>query len=97
MQKILFLCLILVLVAFNMQLHNGRGGYIDDAKVREKIAKQNQINKELENRNQMMIMKILMLKGSSDALEARSRNELNVVKPGEVLVRLPLITESTTH
>ena len=72
-----------------MQLHNGRGGYVDDAKVKGKIAKQNQINSQLEDRNETMMIRIAGLKGSSAALEARARMELNVVKPGEILVRLP--------
>lgn len=90
MQKILLICLVLVLIAFNMQLHTGRGGYVDDAKTRGKIIEQTQINKQLEERNQAMMMKIAGLKGSSAALEARARNELNVIKPGEILVSLPI-------
>ncbi len=51
--------------------------------------KQKQVNVQLKERNAMLEMKIAGLKGSADSLEARSRNELNLVKPGEVLVLLP--------
>ena len=37
----------------------------------------------------MMEIKIAGLKGSRDSMEARARNELNLVKPGEVLILLP--------
>ena len=37
----------------------------------------------------MMEIKIAGLKGSKDSIEARARNELNLVKPGEVLILLP--------
>lgn len=72
-----------------MQLLHGHGGYADDERVKHQIAKQKQINSDLKERNSMMEMKIAGLKGSTDSIEARSRNELNLIKPGEVLVLLP--------
>lgn len=89
MQKILFLALIAIGVLFQSQLLRGHGGIIDDNKIRMQIEKQKQVNVQLKGRNAMLEMKIAGLKGSADSLEARSRNELNLVKPGEVLVLLP--------
>lgn len=90
MQKILLICLLLVLFVFNLQLHRGNGGESADAAIRNKIQQQIITNKELADRNQMMVIKIEGLKGSTDAVEARARHELNLVKPGEVLVKLPM-------
>lgn len=90
MQKILLLCLLLVLLAFNVQLQTGRGGKAEDKSVRDKIKAQTLKNKDDADRNQMMLIKIDGLKGSTDAMEARARYELNLVKPGEVLVKLPI-------
>ena len=60
----------------------------DGVNVKE-INKQAAINQELITRNNKMQLKISGLKGSSDALEARARSELNLIKRGEVLVLLP--------
>lgn len=90
MQKILLICLLLVLVVFNLQLHHGHGGMDEDNGVRNKINQQTAVNNELAARNQMVLIKIEGLKGSTDAMEARARYELNLVKPGEILVKLPM-------
>lgn len=90
MQKILLICLLLVLVVFNLQLHHGHGGMEEDGGVRYKIKQQALMNKDLAMRNQMVLIKIEGLKGSTDAVEARARYELNFVKPGEILVKLPM-------
>lgn len=89
MQKILLVCLLLILFVFNLQLHNGHDGMSEDKEVQNQIQQQNRINKELADRNQMVVIKIEGLKGSTDAMEARARYELNLVKPGEILVKLP--------
>jgi len=89
MQKILFLCLVGLLVLFNFQLQYGHGGYKDDNKVKQQILTTFKINADLKDRNNMMILKISGLKGSDDSLEARSRNELNLIKANEILVLLP--------
>lgn len=89
MQKILFLCLIALIFLFHHQLRYGKGGYVDDNKVRQEITNNALINQGLKSRNESMIMEIAGLKGSRDALEARSRMGLNLVKPGETLILLP--------
>lgn len=89
MQKTLFLCLIGIIVLFQMQFIHGHGGYTDDKRVRYQLEKQKQINAQLKERNSMIEMKIAGLKGSKDSMEARARNEFNLVKPGEVLILLP--------
>ncbi|MBP9742666.1 MAG: septum formation initiator family protein [Burkholderiales bacterium] len=89
MQKILLLALGAIIVLFQVQLREGHGGIIDGNKIKLQINKQKQINGELRERNSLLEMKIAGLKGSTDSLEARSRNELNLIKPGEILVLLP--------
>lgn len=89
MQKIILVCLILLIILFTSQLKYGSGGYIDDSSTVKQIGVQTLANESLANRNNMMEMNILGLKGSVDALEARARYELNLVKSGEILVVLP--------
>ncbi len=89
MQKIIFLCLIGLLILFPLQLRYGRGGYEDDAKVKLQISRQLQNNLQIKERNNLALVRIDSLKGSRDALEARARFELNLIKPNETLLLLP--------
>ena len=89
MQKILFLCLVGLLVLLPYELKYGRGGYLDLMRIQKQIQTQAKVNEGLANRNSMEQLKIEALKGSIDSIEARARYELNLVKPGETLVVLP--------
>jgi len=89
MQKILLFFFLCFVGIFQFQLRYGRGGYVNDGVNVKEINKQAAINQELITRNNKMQLKISGLKGSSDALEARARSELNLIKRGEVLVLLP--------
>jgi len=89
MQKILFLCLVALVVFLPYELKHGVGGRDDVYRVNQEISAQETLNESLENRNSLEQLKIEGLKGSTDSLEARSRFELNLVKPGETLVVLP--------
>ena len=89
MQKILLILFLCIVVIFIEQLNYGNGGYQNNQMIIKQITKQQTINEELINRNSLLEMKIAGIKGSTDALEARARYELNLVKPGETLVVLP--------
>lgn len=89
MQKILLICLILILMIFNYQIHYGRGGSGEEKFIKDKIKTQLKTNKDLAARNELILLKIEGLKGSNDAMEARARYELNLIKPGEILIKLP--------
>ncbi len=89
MQKILliiFLCIVAVVIE---QLNYGNGGYQNNQIIIKQITKQQAINEDIANRNSLLEIKIAGMKGSMDALEARARYELNLIKPGETLVVLP--------
>jgi cell division protein FtsB len=89
MHKILFICLIAIIVIFQYQLKLGHGGSTSDINLKQLIAQQNAINAKLMERNSLMEIRIAALKGSTDSIEARSRSELNLIKPGEMLILLP--------
>jgi len=74
---------------FNYQSKYGRGGHTDDLQIIQQINKQAMLNHDLSERNNRMVMQIAGLKGSSDSIEQRSREELNMIKNGETLVMLP--------
>lgn len=100
MQKLLFLFLVAVIFAFQLERLYGSGGAIDDGRIKNEIIRQTEINQDLINRNNEMIIKTSGLKGSPDAIEARARLELNMVKHGETLILLPgndrVLTKSPT-
>jgi len=89
MQKIIFVSLMLLIALFVTDLKYGNGGISEDQKTLQQIRQQSVVNESLITRNSMMELKISGLKGSLDALEARARYELNLIKPGETLVVLP--------
>ncbi len=89
MQKFLFIFLCLVVAWITYQGRFGRGGKSDDLQISAQINGQTKLNHDLSERNNQMIMKIAGLKGSSDSIEQRSREELNMIKSGETLVMLP--------
>jgi cell division protein FtsB len=89
MQKIIFICLVLIVYLFNYQLRYGQGGYSNDDQLKRRIVAQQDINAKLEDRNSLMAIKITALKGSPAYLEARARMELGLVKANEILVHLP--------
>jgi cell division protein FtsB len=89
MHKVLFLVLLGLLLLFQYQLRYGSGGNTDNANLQIAITKHRQLNSVLQERNTTLMMNIASLKGSSEALEARSRKEFNLIRPGEVLVLLP--------
>lgn len=89
MQKIIFICLVALIGVFYYQLKLGLGGEHDNKRIHSQISTQQHINIDLERRNNGLTTKIIGLKGSVDFLEARSRQELNLVKPNETLVLLP--------
>ncbi|MCC2624821.1 MAG: ftsB [Burkholderiales bacterium] len=89
MQKFLLIFLCFVIAWINYQGKFGRGGKNDDLQIVLQINKQTKLNHDLSERNNQMVMKIAGLKGSSDSIEQRSREELNMIKSGETLVMLP--------
>lgn len=89
MQKVILLSLIGLILLFMLQLRDGSGGYKDNERILHQVAMQEDVNESLDYRNSMLKIKIEGLKGSVDSLDARARFELNLVKPGEILVVLP--------
>jgi cell division protein FtsB len=89
MHKIIFIFFIIILVLINLQLYIGTGGYNDDKKIKNQIVQEQIVIDKLKNRNYLMEIKISGIKGSTDALEARSRNNLNMIKNDEMLIILP--------
>ncbi len=88
MQKLLFLALCGVIALFQYELWFGRGGVYDNHNLTLGINQRIEYNQKLQDRNDAVIEHLLELKGSPELMEARSRRDLNLVKPNETLVML---------
>ena len=89
MQKILFISLIALIALFQYWLWYGNDGYIMTSKLEADFESQVRLNKELQQRNNELSAQIHNIRGTRASLDAKSRYELNLIKPDETLVILP--------
>ena len=82
------LILLLVLIGLQVKLWTGTGGVHEVETLRAAVKKQTEDNQRLLQRNQALGADVDDLKHGEQAVEARARGELGLVKPGE--------TEDTT-
>jgi cell division protein FtsB len=86
------LLLILLLIGLQLKLWTGSGSMREVDTLRVAVKKQNDENAKLLQRNQAVGADVLDLKHGDQAVEARARTELGLIKPGEVfyqVVELP--------
>jgi cell division protein FtsB len=89
-----WIALVLVLLLFGLQLKlwTGSGSMREVDALRVAVKKQADENAKLLQRNQAVGADVLDLKHGDQAVEARARTELGLIKPGEVfyqVVELP--------
>jgi len=82
------LILILVLIALQMKLWNGNGGVHEVESLRAAVTKQGEDNNKLQARNQALGADVDDLKHGDQAVEARARAELGLIKPGETFYQV---------
>ncbi|MBB70872.1 MAG: cell division protein FtsB [Legionellales bacterium] len=83
MKALTTLTVVLFLV-LQCKLWFGDGGLSDVLHLKKSIAQQQLVNNELTAKNTAMLADINDLKRGHQAIEARARNELGMVKQGEV-------------
>jgi cell division protein FtsB len=86
------LVLILLLLGLQLKLWTGSGSMREVDALRVAVKKQADENAKLLQRNQAVGADVLDLKHGDQAVEARARTELGLIKPGEVfyqVVELP--------
>lgn len=84
----LTLLLLVVLGWLQYTLWFGKNGIGDFNQVSNEIAIQNQVNKNLQTRNNNMFAEIDDLRQGLDAIEERARHELGLVQDGETFYRI---------
>jgi len=82
------LILVLVLIALQVKLWSGNGGVHEVETLRAAVKKQGEDNDRLTQRNQALGADVNDLKHGEQAVEARARAELGLIKPGETFYQV---------
>lgn len=82
------LVLIALLIALQVKLWVGDGGMRDLRAIRARVSVQQAENARLKQRNEKLGADVEDLKHGQDAVEARARSQLGLVKPGEVFYQV---------
>jgi len=82
------LILIALLIALQVKLWNGHGGVHEVETLRAAVKKQGEDNDKLTQRNQALGADVSDLKHGEQAVEARARAELGLIKPGETFYQV---------
>jgi cell division protein FtsB len=78
-----------LILAIQVPLWLGKGGWMRVWDVDQQLAAQNVKNERLEVRNAALAAEVKDLKQGSDAIEERARYELGMVKNDEVFFQVP--------
>lgn len=82
------LILLAMLVGLQMKLWSSRGGMHEVRVLRAAVQQQTLENQRLRQRNQALAADVDDLKHGEEAVEARARSELGLIKPGEVFYQV---------
>ena len=87
--RILIGILLVVLAALQYKAWFSDVGYLEAERLRLKVAEQRQRAEVLEQRNRLLTAEVLALRRGLDAVEARARSDLGMVKEGETFYLVP--------
>lgn len=82
------LILLALLIALQMKLWSDAGGMREVDALRTAVKKQADENQRLQQRNQALAADVSDLKSGEQAVEARARAELGLIKPGETFYQV---------
>ncbi len=86
--KTIFGALLILLLLLQYEFWFSDGGVKTVWKMQKNISMQTQKNDQLDKRNQILIAEIKDLQSGNAAIEARARNDLGMVKKGEVFYQI---------
>ncbi len=95
--RLLKVFLLVLLVALQYRLWFGKNSLPEYWHLQDDVARQEQTNQKLRQRNQVLIADIEDLREGEVALEERARNELGLIKQDETFFRLIPNKQSTTY
>jgi cell division protein FtsB len=82
------LILLALLIGLQMKLWSGNGGMREVETLRGAVRKQADDNQHLQQRNEALGADVADLKGGEQAVEARARAELGLIKSGETFYQV---------
>jgi len=82
--RLLTLLFITLIILIQYPLWFGRGGWLNVFDLQKKYQAQRDVNLELERENDALRAEVNDLKRGTDAIEERARDELGMIKKGEV-------------
>lgn len=82
------LILLLLLIGLQVKLWSSHGGMSEVTNLRAMVKKQADENNKLMQRNQALAADVSDLKHGEQAVEARARAELGLIKPGETFYQV---------
>ncbi|HUA80432.1 MAG TPA: cell division protein FtsB [Dyella sp.] len=82
------LILLLALIGLQFELWSNHGGMSEVTSLRTAVKKQGEENDKLTQRNQALAADVRDLKHGEQAVEARARGELGLIKPGETFYQV---------
>ena len=86
--KVFILILSLLLLVMQFKLWFGESSVRDVIELRETVEQQRSKNKEIQQRNLVLEAEVEDLKTGLDAIEARARNELGMIKKDETFIHI---------
>jgi cell division protein FtsB len=86
--QLIFGILLLVLLALQYRLWVGEGSLAEVAVLKRQLALQAAELEDLRERNATLQAEVEDLKGGLEAIEARARSELGLIRPGETYFQL---------
>ena len=86
--KVLIAVLLAMLLTLQYRLWFAEGGLVEVYRLQKEIAKQEEHNARLRERNQALAAEVRDLKKGIEAVEARARSELGMVGKGETFFRV---------
>lgn len=90
------LILIALLIGLEIKLWVGDGGMRDLRALRARVTEQQAENAKLKQRNEALGADVEDLKHGQDAVEARARSQLGLIKPGEVFYQVVMTSSGSS-
>jgi cell division protein FtsB len=86
--KLWVVALVFALAFLQYRLWFESGGIIDMLRVKKQLASQLQMNDKLKKRNEKLTQQVQYLQASNEAVEARARGELGMIKKDETFYQV---------
>ncbi len=86
--RLLIVILLMMFLALQYRLWIGEGSFAEVSYLKQEIALQKQELQKMQQQNQELRAEIEDLKDGLDAVEERARNQLGMIKKGEVYFQI---------